>query len=78
MAELDGENFYGQKSKTDFKSNRDERSVMIEILACIGILKCTSYDRPVSGRNDWRFVEYWRGEDGYDSEIVEKFFGKFL
>lgn len=60
------------------KSNKDERSVIIEILACIGVLKPVSFDRPVSGRNDWHFAEYWRGCDGYDAAAVDAFFGKYL
>jgi len=60
------------------KSNKAERDVIIEILACIEILKPAAYDRPVAGRNDWNFIEYWRGEDGYDKAIVEKYFGKYL
>lgn len=66
------------KDIPELKSNKDERSVIIEILACIGVLKPMSYDRPTSSKNDWTFVEYWRGEDGYDVEAVEKYFGKYL
>lgn len=61
-----------------FKSNKDERTVILEILACIGVLNPASYDRAVSGKHDWIFVEYWRGEDGYDKEAAEKYFGKYL
>lgn len=66
------------KDIPEFKSNKDERSIIIEILACIGVLNPTSYDRTTSGKHDWTFVEYWRGEDGYDFKVVEKFFGKYL
>lgn len=66
------------KDISNLKSNKAERSVIIEILACIEVLKPMSYDRPISGKNDWRFVEYWRGEDGYNKEIVEKYFGKYM
>lgn len=66
------------KDIPDLKSNKGERSVIIEILACIGILNPASYNRPTSSKHDWTFVEYWRGEDGYDTEVVEKYFGKYL
>lgn len=61
-----------------FKSNQNERFVLLEILACIGILKPASYDRTISSMCDWRFVKYWRGEDGYDAEAVDRYFGSFL
>ena len=60
------------------KSTKDEREVLMEILACIDILKPLSYDRPSRGKNDWKFVEYWRGEDKYNKEAVDKYFGKYL
>jgi hypothetical protein len=61
--------------KNIFKSTKDERSNMLEILGCSQILKPGSYDRPTTGRNDWNFVEYWRGEDKYNSEAVFFYFG---
>lgn len=61
-----------------FKSNKNERSTLIEILACIGVLKPQSYERKIQGKNDWTFVEYWRGEDGYDQEVVDEYFGEYL
>lgn len=60
------------------KSNKSERQVLIEILAAIGILKPQHYDRPVKGRNDWVYAEYWRGEDGYDEGKTAKLFGPYL
>lgn len=66
------------KDIPNFKSNKAERAVIIEILACIGVLKPKSYQRPTAGKHDWRFVEYWRGEDGYDWEIVRTYFGTYL
>ena len=62
----------------NLKSNKAERDVIIEILACIEVLKPKSYDRPIAGRNDWNFIEYWRGEDGYNKEVVEKYFGEYM
>lgn len=66
------------KDIPNFRSNKDERTVIIEILACIEVLKPGSYNRPAAGKHDWEYVEFWRGEDGYNPEIVEKYFGKYL
>lgn len=61
-----------------FKSSKNERQVLLEILACIEILEPASYDRPRRGKNDWVYVEYWRGEDKYNKAAVDKYFGKYL
>lgn len=63
---------------TAIKSTKDERKILIEILACIDILKPTTYDRPSRGKNDWTFVEYWRGEDKYNKEALNNYFGKYM
>ncbi|MBB2950771.1 hypothetical protein [Sphingobacterium sp. JUb56] len=63
---------------TVLKSTKDERKILIEILACINILKPTSYDRPSRGKHDWTFVEYWRGEDKYNEEALNTYFGKYM
>ncbi len=60
------------------KANKAERDVIIEILACIGVLTPKSYNRPESSKHDWTYATYWRGEDGYDKDVVEMFFGKFM
>jgi hypothetical protein len=60
------------------KSTKDEREILIEILACIDILKPLSFNRPIRGKNDWTFAEYWRGEDKYNKEAVDRYFGKYL
>ncbi|WP_447768911.1 hypothetical protein [Sphingobacterium faecium] len=59
-------------------STKDERKILIEILACIDILKPVSYDRSGRGKHDWTFVEYWRGEDKYNEEALNKYFGKYM
>jgi len=64
--------------KDVIKSSKPERQALIEILASIGILKPKSYDRPIKGKNDWTFIEYWRGEDKYDQQTVDKYFGTYL
>jgi hypothetical protein len=60
------------------QSSKNERKVLIEIMACIEILKPSSYDRQIRGKNDWTYVEYWRGEDKYNENAVKKYFGKYL
>ncbi|MCM1026745.1 MAG: hypothetical protein NC432_09930 [Roseburia sp.] len=60
------------------KANKAERNVIIEILACIGVLTPKSRNRPESSKHDWTYATYWRGEDGYDKDIVEMYFGKYL
>jgi hypothetical protein len=62
----------------DLKSSKDERSIIIEILACIEVLKPMFYDRRTASKNDWTYAEFWRGEDGYNTESVGKYFGKYL
>lgn len=64
--------------KEVLRSSKSERQVLIEILASIGVLKPKSYDRPTTAKHDWTFVEYWRGEDKYDLETVETYFGSFM
>ncbi len=60
------------------KANKAERDVIIEILGCIGVLAPKSYDRPEAAKHDWTYATYWRGEDGYDSVLADKYFGKYL
>ncbi|WP_291865066.1 hypothetical protein [Maribacter sp.] len=82
VVETSNENDYPGKLvvrlKDVIKSSKSEREVLIEILAAMGILKPKSYDRATTGKNDWGFVEYWRGEDKYDLEAVNKYFGDYL
>jgi len=63
---------------TELKSSKHELSTLMEILACIGVLKPSSYNRPSGIRHDWKFVEYWRGKDKYDKEVVQQFFRKYI
>jgi hypothetical protein len=60
------------------KSTKDERKMLMEIMACIEVLKPGSYDRPSRGKHDWKYVEFWRGEDKYNRQAVEKYFGKYI
>ena len=58
--------------------SKNERHTIMEILGCCKILEPKSYDRPTTGRHDWAFVEYWRGEDKFNKNIVDEYFGKYL
>jgi hypothetical protein len=60
------------------KSTKDERKILMEIMGCIEILKPASYDRPRRGKSDWKYIEFWRGEDKYNQNVVNKYFGKYL
>ncbi|MEL4304202.1 hypothetical protein ACE02Z_21695 [Shewanella xiamenensis] len=60
------------------KSSKAERQILIEILASLGILKPNTVDRQRQGKNDWVFAEYWRGEDKYCQQTVDRLFGEYL
>lgn len=60
------------------KSSKNERQIMMEILASIGVLAPGSYDRPNKGKSDWVYVTYWRGEDQYNKKAVNQYFGAYL
>lgn len=62
----------------ELKTTKDEMGILMEILACIGVLRPASYDRPTTGKHDWDHIEYWRGVDKYDKAAVEHFFGEYL
>jgi len=64
--------------KNVIKISKDQRHTLMEILACCEILKPKDYNRPTTGRHDWSFVEYWRGEDKFNNQIVNKYFGEIL
>jgi hypothetical protein len=63
--------------KEVFEVSKDERHVLIEILACAEIIKPLKYDRKEPAKHDWKFALYWRGEDKYNKENVEMYFGKY-
>lgn len=67
-----------ERFKDVLPSNKNERQMLIEILACIGILEAKSKDRPLKGKSDWVYVSYWRGEDKYNKKIVDDYFGNYL
>ncbi|MDR1888656.1 MAG: hypothetical protein LBQ81_04665 [Zoogloeaceae bacterium] len=60
------------------KSAKSERSVLIEILACAGILQPTSCDRKRAGKHDWIFAEYWRGNDKYNQQVIDEYFSLYV
>ena len=58
--------------------SKDQRSVLLEILAIIGVLKAQRADRPARGSGgDWMYVADWRGEDGYDAGAVSQYFARW-
>jgi hypothetical protein len=59
-------------------SSKNERRMLIEILACIEVLLPRSRDRAIHGRSDWVYAALWRGEDGYSVEAVRRWFGAYL
>lgn len=75
--ENDGPRQLEKKLKDVFPSSKDERDVMLEILAELEILK-PSKIRGVHGKNDWGKIEDWRGEDKYDKRRVMNLFGDYL
>ena len=64
--------------KEVMKGSQNERHMLMEILGASEVLRPQSYDRPTTGRHDWVFVEYWRGEDAFDGGVIERYFGEFL
>ncbi|MDI3319504.1 hypothetical protein [Pinibacter soli] len=60
--------------KDVYKSSKEERSNLLEILGCCHILQPGSYKRSTSFKSDWQFVEYWRGEDKFDANAVFHYF----
>lgn len=57
---------------TAVKSTKNERKMLIEILACIGVLQPRSYDRTVRGKHDWTYATYWRGEDKFNADVSNR------
>jgi hypothetical protein len=82
VIEISQENDYPGKLEKNLskiiKSTKNERRILMEIMACIEILSPGSYDRPSRGKNDWTYVEYWRGIDKYNQEAVKKYFGEYI
>lgn len=61
------------------KSSKNERRVIIDVLAHLDVLKPASFERPVHSRSDWSgAAACWRGEDRFNHEAVRKHFGKWL
>lgn len=63
--------------KKVFKASKDQRHVLLEILGCSEILKPLSFERLEPSKHDWEFVLFWRGEDKYNSDAVNYFFGNY-
>lgn len=67
-----------EKIKAVWNVSKNERGTLLEILGCCGILETLNYDRKEPGRHDWNFVTYWRGEDKYNKQKVEEYFGEYI
>jgi len=63
--------------KEVLKGSKEERHVIMEILGCADIIKPLSHDRKEPGKHDWNFVLHWLGEDKYDKQNVNKYFGEY-
>lgn len=59
-------------------SSKDERRMLIEALACIGVLRPLATDRAGHGKSDWQYAYSWRGEDGYCADTARRWFGAWL
>lgn len=61
------------------KSSKNERRVIIDVLAHLDVLKPASFERSIHSRSDWsEAAACWRGEDKFDHEAVRKHFGEWL
>ncbi len=74
----DGPGALEQKLKSVIASSKAERQALIDILACAGVLRPLSFDRPVNGRSDWRYAGAWRGADRYCEASVARWFADYL
>ncbi|HEY9130486.1 MAG TPA: hypothetical protein VIM98_01920 [Dyella sp.] len=68
-----------ERLKDVVPSSKDERSRLLEVLACAGVLEALATDRPrLGGTPDWKFISDWRGQDGFNAMVVEALFGAWL
>jgi len=67
-----------QRLSDGINTTKNETTALMEILACIEVLKPGSYDRHTTERHDWNYVEFWRGEDKYNKGMVKRYFGKYM
>jgi hypothetical protein len=63
--------------KNAFNVSKNERDTLMETLGAAGIIRPLRTDRKEPGKHDWHFVLHWRGEDGYDHEVVAEYFGQY-
>lgn len=74
-----------------FKSNEEERRLLLETLAYCGILKCKDHIAPFhqytnlaiaprkTHSSDWNYpADFWEAEDGIDMEILNFWFDDFF
>lgn len=62
------------KDIAGLKSNKFQRSQLLDILAFIGVLRPSSFDNPCSAWCESRYIMYWRGGDGYNSGALNYYF----
>ena len=68
-----------ERLKGVLPSAHDERSVLVEILGCVGVLEARDGNRPrLGGCHEWLFVADWRGKDGFNRVAVKELFGAWL
>ncbi|HEY9132883.1 MAG TPA: hypothetical protein VIM98_14115 [Dyella sp.] len=68
-----------ERLKDVVPSSKEERSRLLEIMACAGILEALAPNRPrLGGTPDWKFIANWRGQDGFNAMVVEALFGAWL
>ena len=63
--------------KEILKFSKYETHTLMEILGSAEIIKPLKYDRKEPGKRDWTFITFWRGEDGYDRQKVNFYFGEY-
>jgi len=63
--------------KSLLKFSKDETHMLMEILGSAEIIRPLRFDRKEPGKHDWTFITLWRGEDGYDRQKVNFYFGNY-
>ncbi|MEQ5838282.1 hypothetical protein N0A02_02370 [Paraburkholderia acidicola] len=60
-------------------STKQECTVLLEILALVGVLEALRTDRRgLGGHHDWKFIAEWRGEDRFNEKVARDLFGAWL
>lgn len=64
--------------KNVWNVSKNERSGLLEVLGCCGILETLNYDRKEPHTHDWNFATFWRGEDKYNKQKLMKYFQEYI